>query len=150
MMTRAAVLFGGLVLLSACSSGDATDTSTDALGKKKYHYEPTVNDVTFNPGCGIKTTTQQDCNYGFVMNYVKDYADLQTTVSHSTNLSAKTIDVTVDTWSYSQIHSMIAVHPEDHDLGLLGAKPGTTYDVTVYDRKHVVLWTGKVAATYHL
>ncbi len=149
MMTRAA-LFGGLLLLAACSSGDATDTSTDALGKKKYHYEPTVNEVTFAPGCGIQTSTQTDCSYGFVMSYVKDYADLETTVAHRTDNVAKTIDVTVDTWSYSQIHSMIAVHPEDHDLGLLGAKPGSTYTVTVYDRKHVVLWTGKVDALYHL
>ncbi len=66
MMTRAA-LFGGLLLLSACSASDATDTSTDALGKKKYHYEPTVNEVTFAPGCGIQTSTQTDCSYGFVM-----------------------------------------------------------------------------------
>ncbi len=149
-MKTTAALLGGLFLLSACSGTDATDTSTDALGKKKYHYEPSVNDVTFNPGCGIKTTTQTDCTYGFVMNYVKDYADLETTVTHSVDNTAKTVDVTVDTWSYSQIHSMIAVHPEDDDLGLLGAKPGTTYKVTVYDRKHVVLWSGKVDALYHL
>lgn len=150
MMTRAAVLFGGLVLLSACSGGDATDTSTDALGKKKYHYEPSVSAITFAPGCGVQTTTQTDCSYGFVMNYVKDYADLQTTVTHSINNTAKTLDVTVDTWSYSQIHPMVMVGPEDKDLGLLGAKPGETYAVTVYDRKHVVLWSGNVDTLYHL
>jgi len=150
MMTRTTV-FGGLVLLlSACSAGDATDTSVDELGKTKYHYEPTVNDVTFDAGCGIKTTTPQDCTFGFVMNYVKDYADLETTVTHTVDNTKLTLDITVDTWSYSQVHSMIAVHPENDDLGLLGTKVGETYKVTVYDRKHVELWTGKVATLYHM
>jgi hypothetical protein len=152
-MTRTAILLGGLFLLSssACSSGDVTDTSIDALGKKKYHYEPTVNDVTFNPGCGIKPLDPStDCSFGFVMNYVKDYVDLETTVTHTTNNTNHTVEITVDTWSYSQIHSMIAVRPEDDDLGMLGTKVGETYKVTVQDRKHVVLWTGKVATLYHM
>lgn len=152
-MKQMAILLGGLVLLGACSSsgGDATDTSIDELGKKHYHYEPTVNDVTFNSGCGIKPQDPNtDCSYGFVMSYVKDYADLTTTVTHTTNNTAHTVVITVDTWSYSQIHSMIAVHPENDDLGLLDAKVGETYKVTVEDRKHAVLWTGKVATLYHL
>jgi hypothetical protein len=143
-------LFAGLLLLVGCSAADPTDTSVDQLGKKKYHYEPSVNDVTFNPGCGIKSETPTDCTFGFVMNFVKDYADLETSVTHVTNNTTHTLEITVDTWSYSQIHSMIAVHPEDDDLGLLGAKVGQTYKVTVYDRKHVVLWSGKVNSAYHL
>ncbi len=150
MTTRMATLLGGLLLLSACSSGDATDTSVDELGKKKYHYEPTANDVTFNAGCGIKPTEPTDCTYGFVLNYVKDYVDLETTVTHVTNNTSHTVVITVDTWSYSQIHSMIAVKAEDDDLGLLDAKVGETYKVTVVDRKNVVLWTGKVNTLFHM
>ena len=150
-MKQMAILLGGLFLLGACSSGDATDTSIDELGKKHYHYEPTVNEVTFNGGCGIKPIDPNtDCSFGFVMNYVKDYADLETTVTHTTNNTNHTVTITVDTWSYSQIHSMIAVHAEDDDLGTLGTKVGETYKVTVEDRKHAVLWTGKVATLYHL
>jgi hypothetical protein len=150
MMTRTAILLGGIVLLAACSSGDATDTSVDELGKTKYHYEPTVNDVTFNVGCGIKPTKPTDCSYGFAMNYVKDYVDLETTVTHVTNNTARTVEITVDTWSYSKIHSMIAVEAENDDLGLLDAKVGEAYKVTVVDRKHAVLWTGKVNTLFHM
>ena len=140
------------VLPLACSGSDAVDTSTDELGKKHYHYEPSVSDVTFNAGCGVidPQNPPTDCTYGFEMTYVKDYADLKTTVSHTTHESTHTIDVTVDTWSYSQIHPMIMVGPQTYDLGMLGAKAGETYDVTIYDRKHVPLWSGKVATSYHM
>jgi hypothetical protein len=149
MMMGAVAL--GVAALAGCSgTGDVISTSTDDLGKTRYHYEPSVEDVTFNAGCGIATDSQTDCSYGFVMTYVKDYVDLKTTVSHKTSQTHHTIDVTVDTWSYSKVHPMIAVGPVTYDLGTLGAKAGETYTVTVYDRKHVELWSGKVDALYHL
>lgn len=142
------VLLGGFVL-AGCSGADAVDTSTDELGKTKYHYEPGVTDVTFNSGCGIPEKNA-DCNYGFSMTYEKDYADLTTTVTHHTDNTNKTVDITIDTWSYSQVHSMIAVGPQVDDLGLLGAKVGEKYTVTVHDRKGHDLWTGKVETLFHL
>ena len=131
MMARAAALFCGL-LVSACSA-DATSSSS----------ELTVNAITFAPGCGA-LTPQNDCSYGFVMSYMQS---TDVTVAHETDNVAKTVDITVDV-ADSQIHT--TVQPEDKDLGLLDAKPGQSYAVTVYDRKHAVLWSGKVDTLYHL
>jgi hypothetical protein len=150
-----ASVMGGVVALTGCGASDGsvtdngTDQSTDNLGKKHYHYEPVVEDVHFNGGCGIYKPNQ-DCTYGFVLRYTPEYIDLKTTLSHQTDNGAKTIDVTVDTWSYSQIHPMVAVGPENLDLGTLDAKVGSTYKVTVHDRKGVSLWSGKVSFLYHL
>ena len=150
--TISAAVLGVLFVLPLGCSGSDVDTSTDELGKKKYHYEPSVSDVTFNAGCGVIDANDPptDCTYGFEMTYVKDYVDLTSTITHTTSNTKKTIDITIDTWSYSQIHSMIATRPQTDDLGMLGAKAGETYKVTVYDHKHVVLWSGKVATSYHM
>jgi hypothetical protein len=131
-MTRTLILAG--FLLAACSS-PAEDTSVQ------------VDQVTFSPGCGVKPET--DCAFGFVMSYVKNYADVQTTVSHVTDNDARTLDITVSSGPTSQGHDPQVAHA-DADLGLLDVKVGQTYDVTVYDAKHAVLWTGKVDTLYHL
>ena len=149
---KCVMALAGATVLGACSGagGEVVSTSTDDLGKTKYHYEPTVEDVTFNAGCGVVTTQQTDCSYGFEMKYQKDYVDLTTTVTHTTSESSHTIDVTVDTWSHSKVHPMVVVGPQIDDLGVLGAKAGETYEVRVYDRDHVKLWSGKVATTFHM
>ncbi len=159
MALRSMVLAGFLgvgLALTGCGGADGSvsdngiDQSTDELGKTKYHYEPSVEDVHFNSGCGIYQPNQ-DCTYGFVLRYTPDYIDLKTSISHHTDNVNMTISIVVDTWSYSQIHPMVAVGPENLDLnGLLGAKVGETYKVTVFDRKQNVLWSGKVATLYHL
>jgi hypothetical protein len=149
-MVGVAVL-GGVFALAGCggSGGELIDTSSDALGTR-YHYEPTIEDVSFNAGCGIPTEGQTDCTFGFTMTYQKAYADLSTTVTHTTDNAAKTVDITVDTWSTSQIHPMIVIGPQTDDLGLLGADVGEKYEVTVHDRKDHVIWSGKVETLYHL
>lgn len=148
-MIRPMLVLGGFFALAACSAGDV-DTSTDELGKTKYHYEPSVSEVTFHGGCGIYNPDNKDCSFGFEMTYTKDYADLKTTITHETDESKKTVTITLDTWSYSQIHPMIMVGPETDDLGLLGTKAGEKYSVKVEDRKHHELWSGKLETLYHL
>ena len=145
------MLLGGVFVLAGCGGDGSIDTSTDDLGKTKYHYEPSVSDVTFEPGCGVIEQGQtNDCTYGFVMTYDKDYIDLTTTVTHETNNTKKTIAITIDTWSYSQVHSMVAEGPQKDDLGLLDANVGEKYAVTVSDRKGHTLWSGNVETLYHL
>ena len=130
-MTRAAI-FAGFLLVVGCSS-PAEDTSVQ------------VDQVTFNPGCGVKPET--DCSFGFVMTYVQSAADAQTVVTHVTDNDARTVDITIS--SSSRGHEPQAAHA-DADLGLLDVKVGQTYAVTVYDAKHAVLWSGKVDTLYHL
>jgi len=150
-----AVALAFLPLVAACGVDETTDQgaqqSSDLTGKTKYHYDPGVEGVTFNGGCGIVTDPpQQDCSYGFVLTYTKAYADLETKVTHSVNNTKHTLKITLDTWSYSQIHPLIATEPEDDDLGMLGTKAGHAYTVTVVDRDGVVLWKGQVDSQYHL
>ncbi len=139
----------------ACSGGDmadeGSDPSADELGKVRHHYEPAVDNVHFNGGCGIVTNPpQEDCSYGFVVRYTKNYIDLKTTVSHETNNSKHTITIKLDTWSYNTIHPLVAVGPQNLDLGVLDAKVGQTYAVKVVDRHGKELWSGKVMSLYHL
>ena len=54
----------------------------------------------------------------------------------------------MDAWSSS--HQATEVEPRDADLGLLDANVGQTCKVSVVDRKHAVLWSGKVDTVYHL
>jgi hypothetical protein len=129
-MTR--MLLAGLFVLVGCSA----DVTTSV--------EPLVNEVTFSPGCGAKTNAP-DCSFGFIMTYVLD-VEVETT--HVTDNVARTVEITID--SSEQAHSTSAAQPRDVELGLLDAKPGQTYAVTVVDRNHAVLWTGKVDTVYHL
>ncbi|HEX4517436.1 MAG TPA: hypothetical protein VH054_28015 [Polyangiaceae bacterium] len=102
-----------------------------------------VDTVTFSPGCGVKP--ESDCSFGFVMTYVENRANVE--VSHVTDNAARTLDITVSSVSPDDTH---ANAPADADLGLLDVNVGQTYAVTVYDAKHVVLWSGKVDTLYHL
>ncbi len=148
-----------LSLLTGCaaSTSDTIDDSgdgqeQDVTGKIKYHYEPSVSDVHLAYGCGVidPKHPQPDCSFGFVLRYTKSYADLTAAVTHSVDLAKHTITVKLDTWSYSKIHALIAVSPQNETLGLLGATPGQKYTVTVVDRKGDQLWSGKLTAPYHL
>ena len=131
-MTRAAILAG--FLLVGCSS-PAEETSVQ------------VDQVTFNPGCGVKP--EADCSFGFIMTYVQSAADAQTLVTHVTDNDARTVDITVSSSASSQGHNPQPAHA-DADLGLLDVKVGQTYAVTVYDATHAVLWSGSVDTIYHL
>jgi len=123
----------GFLALAACSSpAEETFVQVDA--------------VTFSPGCGVKP--EADCAFGFILSYVKNRADVQASVTHVTDNTAHTLELTVET-SSSQSHEVETTHA-DADLGLLDVKVGQTYDVTVFDAKHAVLWTGKVDTVYHL
>ena len=128
------LVFAGFVLVAGCSS-PAEDTSVQ------------VDQVTFNPGCGVKP--EADCSFGFVMSYVKNHADVETSVTHVTDNDARTVDITVSAAPSSQGHAPEAAHA-DADLGLLDVKVGQTYGVTVFDAKHAVLWSGSVDTIYHL
>jgi len=143
-----------LPLAVACSGSSVSDTglgtSQDELGKVKHHYEPIIEDVHFSAGCGIKQNPPTDCTYGFVLRHTKDYVDLKETIRHKTDNGQDSIEITVDDWSYNTIHPLIAVGPQNTALGLLEAKVGETYDVSVVDRNGKELWTGKVAKLFHL
>jgi hypothetical protein len=125
-MTRTLVLAG--LLLAGCSS-PAEETSVQ------------IDQVTFSPGCGVKP--EADCSFGFVMTYVQSRANVQ--VSHVTNNDAHTLELTVEAAEGDGVGGHA-----NADLGLLDVKVGQSYDVTVFDAKHAVLWTGKVDTIYHL
>ncbi len=144
-----------LPLTMGCAASTADSTadmgvgqSADELGTK-YHYTPSVSDVSFDGGCGI-SNLPQDCAYGFELRYTRQYIDLQTTIKHTTNNTTHTITITVDTWSRSQIHPMVMVGPQDDDLGMVDAKVGEQYSVKVLDRNGKSLWSGKVNTLFHL
>jgi hypothetical protein len=133
------------------TTDNGAGTSQDELGKTRYHYTPDVTDVTFHGGCGIATNPPpKDCFYGFALNYSPAYIDLTTTVTHSVDNTAHTLHITVDTWSYSHIHSHVVPSADVDDVGLASAKVGEPYMVTVVDRNSNVLWTGKVNTLFHL
>ena len=142
--------------LVACTAsgpqpGDVIDeTQESASALRKYHYEPSVQGFRWAPGCGVVREGMPPCPVGFVLTYTKNYFDLQTTITHRTNSTTHTITITLDTWSTGQIHSMIAVRPQDEMLGSLEAQIGHTYHVTVEDRHHVALWSGDVTPMYAL
>ena len=133
-MTRASI-FAGFVLLAGCSS--PVDGSTSVQ----------VDEVTFSPGCGVKP--ESDCAFGFVMSYLATRQGVQTSVSHATDNEARTLDITVEATGGNGTGALMDGHASA-DLGLLDAKPGQTYAVTVYDHDHVVLWSGSVETLYHL
>lgn len=138
-----------LPLGCAMSSADATGDQSDELSRT--YYEPKVSDVHFNGGCGVVTDPpQQDCSYGFALDYTKSYIDLKTGVTHSTDEATHTVTITLKTWSTSKIHSNVVPQEQTDDLGLLGAKVGESYHVKVVDQANKTLWSGKVATLYHM
>jgi hypothetical protein len=148
-----------LTLMTGCvaSTSDTIDDvgddqEQDVTGKTKHYYKPIIGDVHTAHGCGVidPNDPHPDCSFGFVLNYTKQYADLTAKISHEVNPGKKTITIKVDTWSYNTVHSLIAVHPQDEVLGMMGTKAGTKYAVTVIDRKGAKLWTGSLMAPYHL
>ena len=134
---------------SSAQPGDVIDeTQETASALRKFHYEPSVQDLHWAPGCGVVRPDSPPCPVGFVLTYTKSFIDLQTTITHRTDAKRRTITITLDTWSTSQIHSRVAVRPQDELLGNLEAEVGHTYHVTVEDRHHVVLWSGDVTPMY--
>lgn len=132
------------------TQGDGSSSSSEDLSKKKFHYEPAVYGVAWNAGCGPIHPQGAPCAHArIVLTYLKQYADLQTTTSVNLNADTKTITITLDTWSYSQIHSMIKTQPEPLDVDPpAGMVPGQKYKVEVQDRSGKCLFTGEV--TYYL
>jgi hypothetical protein len=122
---------------------DPAATSEDAL-TKRFHYTPSISEIDWLPGCGIRRPDGTACKMGFTLTYTKSYIDLQTTIRTSVNNRSKTITARIDTWSNSRIHPMVAVHPETIDLDVRNYQMGTTYKVVAKDYAGKVLWTGKL------
>ena len=150
-----ALLTCSLATVACGGANDTTDTgagtSQDELGKTRFHFTPNVTGVTFHGGCGLATNPPpKDCFYGFGVDYTKAYIDLTTTVTDAVDNNAHTLRITVDTWSYSHIHSHVVPGEDVQNLGMAGAKVGVPYAVTVVDRNANVLWTGTVNTLFHL
>ena len=139
------------VLPLGCAASAADQTGGEADELSRIYVEPKVSDVHFQGGCGIVTNPpQQDCSYGFALDYTKAYIDLKSNVSTSTNNATKTVTITLKTWSMSNVHSHVVPQEQTDDLGLLNAKVGETYAVKVVDQANKTLWSGKVATLYHM
>jgi hypothetical protein len=135
--------------LGCAMSTDTTDDQADELSR--IYSEPKVSDVHFQGGCGVVTNPpQQDCSYGFALDFTKSYIDLKSSVSHTTNNNTRTVTITLKTWSTSNVHSHVMPQEQTEDLGLLDAKVGENYTVKVVDQANKTLWSGKVATLYHL
>jgi hypothetical protein len=154
-------LFAAVLLtlpLAACTASstqpgdlvEETQQSQSAVSKKKYHYEPSVENVYFAPGCGVVRIDQPPCPVGWKMTFTKSYLDLEADIETRVNESTKEVTITLDTWSYSQIHSLAMVRPETVDLTDLDGQTsvGGTYHVTVVDRHHETLFEGDVTPRY--
>lgn len=143
--------FVALSLLALSASGcaldgthdSATATSQDELGKKKFHYEPSVEAVTWYIGCGV-ARPGQTCNSGLYMTYTKNYIDLQTTIDMHVDNARGIITIDLDTWSYSQIHPMVMVRPEEIKLSQTNIEIGRQYHVVARDRSHHELFHGDI------
>jgi hypothetical protein len=146
----ALVLAGFLAGCAADSAGDVTDEGTaeataDLNGKVKHHYTPGIQDVTWHPGCGVVRPDSPPCPMGLTMTFTLSYADLTFTHAERVNNGNHTLTITVDSWSYSTIHPMIAVHPQTISLSPDNLQMSTHYSVVVKDRQGQHLWTGDIA-----
>jgi len=149
-MNRLALL-ALFVLPIGCAVSAADQTADEADELSRIYSEPKVSDVHFNGGCGIVTNPpQQDCSYGFALDFTKSYIDLKSSVSTSTNNGTKTVTITLKTWSTSNVHSHVVPQEQTDDLGMLNAKVGETYTVKVVDQANKTLWSGKVATLFHM
>jgi hypothetical protein len=145
--------------LFACTDvtepGDVIDETAaapaaGAAERRVYHYEPSVQDVYFAIGCGIVRIDQPPCPVGWKMTFTKNFIDLIADINTRVDERRRTVTITLDTWSYSQVHSRAAVHPETVDLPELDAKTSLNkvYHVTVLDRQHQTLFEGDVRPAY--
>jgi hypothetical protein len=135
---------------AADSTEEVTDEGTaeaasDLTGKTKHHYTPSIEDVTWNAGCGVVRPGGSPCASGLTMTFTKSYADLTFTHVEHVDNGTHTLTITVDAWSYGTIHPMIAVHPETIDLSPKNLQVSTHYKVVVRDRNAHSLWTGNIA-----
>lgn len=140
-----------LVACAAETSSDVSDegttdaTASDLTGKAKHHYEPSVQSVDWHPGCGMVRVDQPPCPQGLTMTFTKSYIDLQVTHTERVNNKTHTLEITLDTWSYSTIHPMVMVMPQTIQLSPQNLQMSQHYTVHVRDRKNVVLWEGEIA-----
>jgi hypothetical protein len=127
------------------TSNDSSASSSEDL-TKKFHYEPSVQGVAWDAGCGPVHPAGTNCQTPkIVLTYVKAYADLKTTTSVHVNQGTNTITIKVDTWSTSQIHSMVKTGPEPLDIDApAGLTPGGTYTVEVVDYHNACIFTGEI------
>ena len=144
-LVMALALGGCAVESSDAGTEESVGETSDELGARRYHYPPSVQDVTWHAGCGIVREGAPPCEFGLTMTYVKNWIDVTFTHSEHVNNSTKVLTITVDTWSTSQIHSRAAVHPETIKLSPANLQLSTNYKVVVVDRHHNTLWTGNIA-----
>ena len=141
------------LFLAGCAADSTSDVSdegteeaaSDLTGKKKHHYTPSIEDVTWNAGCGVVRPDGLPCPFGLTMTFTKNYADLTFTHEEHVDNGTHTLTITVDAWSYGTVHPMIAVHPETIALSPKNLQMSTHYKVIVRDRNAHSLWTGNIA-----
>jgi hypothetical protein len=138
-----------VVALAGCNPDGVTDVTTDPSStasdiRHQYHYDPSVQNVHWAPGCGVVRVDGTPCPVGLIVTYTPDYIDLQVTHTEHVDSAHHRVTITLDTWSNNTIHPLIAVRPIDLNLGTLDLQMLQTYEVAVVDRTHQTLWTGEI------
>jgi hypothetical protein len=151
MLVKAVFALSLLLTTFGCGGrqGDSEDesfgSSEAALASRKlHHYSPSVQGARWDAGCGVPGPASVGCSSGVVVTFTKQYIDLKQKVTTSLNHSTKTLTIKIDTSSTNTIHSLIAVRPQDDNLGTLNLQLGKNYHVKVEDYWRHVLWTGDV------
>jgi hypothetical protein len=120
-------------------------TCMKAAPVNAHHYEPTVQNVTWAPGCGIQPPNGGRCDLGIELTYTKQYIDLETTTSEELDRDAGKVTITLDTWSTKRVHSRVAVRPGTVNLGIPNGLPlNGAIDVVVVDFEGKELFEGSI------
>jgi hypothetical protein len=125
--------------------GDATiDEAADAA-RRLFHYSASIQDVTWHPGCGQQPPEgAPPCQFGLTMTFTRTYFDLQHRITSKVNNSTKTLTITIDTFSASNIHPKVAALPQTESLSPTNLQLSTVYSVKVVNRNGRRLWTGQI------
>ncbi len=154
MLNRRFTVLFAVVGLAGCASNVSEETAdegttesseADLSGKRKHHYEPSVQGVVWRAGCGAVRPGHPPCETGLFMTFTKNYIDLEVTHSEKVDNVRRTLDITLDTWSYNTVHPLVAVRPQTIELSPRDLQLSQQYKVSVRDRKGAVLWTGNIA-----
>src|SRR5215470_4400783 len=105
----------------------------------EYHFPVDVENIWWNPGCGIEGA----CRSGLFMTYVLELFDLKLYYVEEVDNATHTINMVVDSWSYTISHPLPGVDqtielPSD-ELELF-----TDYAVEVFDCQKRPIWTGSI------
>ena len=103
------------------------------------HFPVDVENIWWNPGCGIEGA----CRSGLFMTYVLELFDLKLYYVEEVDNATHTINMVVDSWSYTISHPLPGVDqtielPSD-ELELF-----TDYAAEVLDYQYRPIWTGSI------